>query len=144
MLGYSADYDSKMDDDNLLRIAQEQDVILLTRDEQLYDRAQARKVSSFLVMGETEEERLGRLARDLGISLNIDMAETRCPECGTSLREAAKEEVSHSVPEASLRMYHQFWKCTNPECGKVYWVGSHWKQIHHTLQEARKIASIRE
>ena len=144
MLGYSVDYDSKMDDDNLLHIAKEQDVILLTRDEQLYNRAKARKVSAFLVVGEKEEERLGQLARVLGISLNIDMAETKCPQCGSPLREAAKEEVSDSVPEASLRLYEQFWKCANLQCRKVYWVGSHWKQIHHTLQEAQRIASIRE
>ena len=144
MLGHTTDYDSKMDDDDLLRISQEQDAILLTRDEQLYIRAKARKLSSILVVGEKEEERLGQLARVLGISLNLDMAETRCPECGSPLREAAREEVSDSVPEASLRMYHRFWRCANYQCGKVYWMGSHWKQIHHTLQEAQRIASIRE
>ncbi len=142
MLGYAADYDSKADDGNLLRIARQEGMDLLTRDEELYKRAQAKNISSILVLGEKEEERLGQLGKTLGISLDIDMAKTRCPECGSELQEASKEEVSRVVPSASLRMYDQFWKCESKECAKVYWLGSHWKQIHHTLEEARRIASI--
>jgi len=142
MLGYIAEYDSKTDDENLLRIAGQEEMILLTRDEELYKRAQAKNISSLLVHGEKEEERLGQLAKTLGISLDIDMVKSRCPECGSELQEASKEEVSNSVPSASLKMYDQFWKCESTECARVYWVGSHWKQIHHTLEEARRIASI--
>ncbi len=143
MLGYIVDYDSRTNDDNLLRIADEENMVLLTRDEQLYERAQAKNLSSLLVLGETEGERLGQLARVMGISLVIEMAETRCPECGSRLNEVSKEDVSSVVPAASLKMYSQFWRCTSVECGKVYWVGSHWKQIHHTLEEARRIARLR-
>lgn len=142
ILGYIAAYDSKTDDENLLQIARQEEMILLTRDEELNKRAQAKNISSLLVQGEKEEERLAQLAKSLGISLDIDMAKTRCPECGSELQEVSKEEVSSSVPSASLKMYDQFWKCKSRECAKVYWVGSHWKQIHHTLEEARRIASI--
>ncbi len=141
MLGYVTEYDSKADDNNLLQRSNDPDAILLTRDEELHDRAVARKVHCVLVLGGNEETRLGQLARTLGISLEIDMSATRCPACGSELREIAWEEAANAVPAKSLELYDRFWRCTRRECGKTYWVGSHWNQIRHTLEEARKMMS---
>ena len=141
MLGYVTEYDSKADDNNLLQRSNDPDAILLTRDEELHDRAVARKVHSVLVLGGNEETRLGQLARTLGISLEIDMSATRCPACGSELREIAREEAANAVTAKSLELYDRFWRCTRRECGKTYWVGSHWNQIRHTLEEARKMMS---
>jgi len=125
MLGYVTEYDSKADDNGLLQSSRTPDAFLLTRDEELYNRALAKSIHSVLVLGGTEEARLGQLAKELGIRLEIDMAGTRCPECGAELHD-------------------RFWRCNNSGCGKTYWVGSHWKQIRHTLEEARKITSLEE
>jgi uncharacterized protein with PIN domain len=142
MLGYVTEYDSKADDNNLLQRSNDPDAILLTRDEELHDRAVARKVHCLLVLGGNEETRLGQLARTLGISLEIDMSATRCPACGSELREIAREEAANAVPAKSLELHDRFWRCTRGECGKTYWVGSHWNQIRHTLEEARKMMSL--
>jgi len=141
MLGYVAEYDSKADDHSLLENSNDPDAILLTRDEELHNRAVARKIHSVLVLGSNEETRLGQLARTLGISLEIDMSATRCPECGSELREIAREEATGAVPAKSLELYDRFWRCTKGECGKTYWVGSHWNQIRRTLEGARKMMS---
>ena len=141
MLGYVTEYDSKADDNNLLQRSNDPDAILLTRDEELHDRAVARKVHCVLVLGGNEETRLGQLARTLGISLEIDMSATRCPACGSELREIAREEAANAVPAKSLELYDKFWRCTRGECEKTYWVGSHWNQIRRTLEEARKTTS---
>ena len=141
MLGYETEYDSNMDDNSLLHHSQEKSAILLTRDEELHNRATAKGIRSVLLQGENEEVRLAQLANTLGISLDINMANTRCPACGSELRAISKEEAAGSVPSASLALYEQFWKCTGRDCGKTYWVGSHWKRIHQTLAEARKISS---
>jgi uncharacterized protein with PIN domain len=93
------------------------------------------------VLGETEEERLAQIAGSLGVHLEINMAETKCPECGSDLKETPKSDVVDEVPKASLKLYDRFWKCTNKNCGKVYWVGSHWDRIRQTLKEARKLSS---
>jgi len=144
MLGYVTEYDSKADDNTLLRDSQTPETVLLTRDEELYNRALAKNIRSVLVLGDTEEARLGQLAKTLGISLDIDMASTRCPECGEELHEISKKEASSVVPAKSLELYDRFWRCSNAACGKTYWVGSHWKQIRHTLEEAGKITSLQE
>jgi uncharacterized protein with PIN domain len=142
ILGQEVRYDSNVMDNDLLGIAHEESMILLTRDEELYRRAIARKITSALVLGETEEERLAQMASTFGVVLDADMAETKCPECGSDLKETAKNDLVDEVPLASLKVYNKFWKCTDLNCGKVYWVGSHWKQMRHTLEEARKIARL--
>ena len=142
MLGCETEYDSKADDNSLLRSSETPGTVLLTRDEELYNRAFSKKIRTVLVIGDTEEARLAQLARSLGISLEIEMSATRCPECGSELHEISKEEASSVVPTKSLELYDRFWRCDRAECEKTYWVGSHWKQISHTLEEARKKASI--
>jgi uncharacterized protein len=144
MLGYVTEYNSGADDNSLLRSSETPGTVLLTRDEELYNRALGRKIRSVLVLGGTEEARLVQLAKTLSISLEIDMSATRCPECGAELHEITKAEASGAVPAKSLELYDRFWKCNETGCGKTYWVGSHWKQIRHTLEEARKKASVDE
>lgn len=142
MLGYETEYDSKAEDNSLLRSSQAPETVLLTRDEELYYRALGKNIHSILVLGEKEETRLAQLARTLGISLEIDMALTRCPECGSRLHLISRKEASGAVPAKSLQLYDRFWRCNGAGCGKTYWVGSHWKQMRLTLEEARKITSL--
>ncbi len=144
ILGYEVRYDASAKDNDLLTIACEKNMILLTRDEELHQRAVAKKIASALVVGETEEERLAQMASSFGVRLDTNMAETRCPECGASLIEKSKSDIADEVPEESLKIYDQFWKCSNQSCEKVYWVGSHWKQIRQTLEEATKLARLEQ
>jgi|SRR6267143_641831 len=144
ILGYEVRYDASAKDNDILRIAGEENMVLLTRDEELHQRAVAKKIASALVVGETEEERLAQMASSFGVRLEISMAETKCPECGASLRERSKSDLANEVPEESLKLYDQFWKCSNQSCGKVYWVGSHWKQIRQSLEEAAKLARLEQ
>src|SRR5712691_6658597 len=102
ILGQEVRYDSNVMDNDLLRIAHEESMILLTRDEELYRRAIARKITSALVLGETEEERLAQMASTFGVVLDADMAETKCPECGSDLKETPKNDLVDEVPLASL------------------------------------------
>ena len=139
MLGYEADYDSKAHDNTLLEKTKLEGTTLLTRDEDLHKRACSRGLVSVLVQGEKDEARLGRLAKTLGLSLELDMARARCPECGSTLREIPRSEASTIVPDTSLNLYEKFWRCTNIQCGKAYWLGTHVNNIRQTLEKARSI-----
>lgn len=141
MLGYETEYDATADDNSLLNLSREHAAILLTRDTELYDRARARNLNALLVKGEKDSVRLAQLIKAYHISLEIEMSSTRCPECGSVLHQISREEASHTVQAHSLQLYDKFWRCAKPECGKTYWMGSHWKNIHQTLQDAREIAT---
>ena len=144
ILGQEVRYDARAMDNDLLRIAQGENMVLLTRDKELYHRAIASQILSALVLGETEEQRLAQMSKTFGINLDPIMSKTKCPECGSGLKETSKSDVTDRVPQASINLFTQFWKCTDQNCGKVYWVGSHWKQIRQTLGEARKLASLEQ
>ncbi len=139
MMGYEAEYMNDCSDQKLLQLAEQDSLILLTSDEQLYRTASARGLDCFLVEGRSEPERLAHLARRYGLSLRIDTRESRCPVCGSRIQETEKSEVQKLVPEATFKVYRTFWVCTNPKCSKVYWQGSHWERIEQTLEAARKI-----
>ena len=139
MLGYETQYEPNVDDDTLLQESQANEAVLLTRDEELHNRAKKRNIASVLVLGDAEDVRLAQLAKNLGISLEINMTSTRCPVCGSTIAEISKNEAAKSVPATSLKLYDRFWRCTNESCAKTYWVGSHWKRIHETLEGARRI-----
>lgn len=141
MLGYEAYYDSRAQDTLLLQKTKIEGAILLTRDEDLYKRACSRGVGSVLVLGENDEERLGHLAKTLGLSLELNMARARCSECGSTLRKILLSEASTMVPEASLKLYDKFWRCTNVGCGKTYWLGSHVNNIRETLEKAQSLTN---
>jgi uncharacterized protein len=139
ILGHDVRYESKATDNQLLQIAEKENMILLTKDAELAQRAKNRKLSSLLVVGKTEEG-LAQIARTFGIGLDVTMTTTKCPECGSNLNEASKTEMAAKVPETSMMQHDKFWMCTG--CGKVYWLGSHWTQIRQTLGNAKKIAGL--
>jgi uncharacterized protein with PIN domain len=139
MIGYECAYSNDADDRELLTIAKRDSLVLLTSDAELYRTAVARGIDSFLVEGRTEPERLASLAGRYGLDLGIDTATSRCPVCGSMLKEVEKSEIENSVPPATFKVYRTFWLCTNPKCAKVYWQGSHWKRIEQTLASAKRI-----
>ncbi len=138
MLGQDVAYDPATNDNKLLAIA-ETGMVLLTRDEELHRRARARNLPCLQLTADREEENLARVARAFGISLEMDMELTKCPVCGGELVKASKQVIAERVPSGSLKLYDEFWECKNGSCAKVYWKGSHWKQIMQSLAEARRL-----
>jgi uncharacterized protein with PIN domain len=139
MIGHEAIYQNNAEDHDLLALAKRDSLILLTSDEELYRTATSRGTESFLVQGKNETKRLAELAERYKLDLQIDTANSRCPICGSPIKETPKDEIQASIPSATFKVYQSFWVCTNPKCAKVYWQGSHWKKIEQTLADARNI-----
>ncbi len=136
ILGHDVEYSNSLDDVQLLAMAKKKKSILLTRDFGLYQHSTARGVGSFYVEGLTQEERLAELARRFGISLEVDMAVSRCPKCNARVKPLSKEKAEHEVEKRTFDHYNEFWKCS--KCGQVYWQGAHWARIRKTLDVAQK------
>jgi uncharacterized protein len=139
MLGYETLYLKDSSDQELLSLAKRDSLTLLTSDEELYRTATMRNIDAALVQGHTEPERLAELAERYNLRLEIDTTISKCPMCGSSIREVSKENVEKLVLPTTFKLYQSFWVCANPKCAKVYWHGSHWKKIEQTLESARKI-----
>lgn len=141
ILGYNVKYSNSLDDAQLLMIAKKERRVLLTRDLELYQRAVARGIKTFYVNGQTEAENLAKLSKKFGISLEVDMAISRCPKCNARVRPIQKEKVADRVERSTFSRYSEFWEC--PKCEQIYWQGAHWIRIRKTLEEAREIQNNR-
>ena len=136
MLGHDVKYSVEFDDVQLLMMAKKEKRVLLTRDLALYQQATARGIDAVYLEGETEGERLAELARRYGISLNIDMATSRCPKCNAKVKPISKEKAGNKVQKNTFTNYNEFWQC--PKCRQIYWQGAHWTKIRKTLDTARE------
>lgn len=137
MLGHDVKYAADLNDEKLIRIAEYQKRILLTRDVELQRFAASRRLEAFLVQGETETERLASLSKQFHLKLELDPNLSRCPKCNTKIKHSNKEEIADRIPSATKRFYEEFWEC--PKCRKIYWQGAHWKGIGETLEKTKKI-----
>ena len=138
ILGHNVKYSNKLDDAQLMAIAKKERRILLTRDLELYQQATAKGIQAFYVDGQTEAENLAKIAQRFGISLDIDMAKSRCPKCNAQVKPIPKEKVAGKVEESTYTYYNEFWEC--PKCGQIYWQGAHWTRIRKTLETAKMLS----
>lgn len=114
-LGYDAAYAKHVEDDRLLERARGDDRWLVTRDVELADRAGD---AGLLVRSRDPEEQLAYVLQTLGLRPDRERFLTRCLECNTELEPT---DASGEVPETVEDRQH--WRC--PGCGKVYWLGTH-------------------
>ncbi|MDI3502447.1 MAG: uncharacterized protein PWR13_803 [Archaeoglobi archaeon] len=104
---FGCDVSEVRGDDELLEEAKK-GRILLTRDRELYRRALLMKLDAYLLSSDELEEQLFEVFSNF--NLRTDEPE-RCTVCNGLLEEVEGER----------------WRCR--ECGKEYWIGSHWKGI---------------
>jgi len=135
MLGHNVKYSSSLSDEKLLKIAKNEHRTLLTRDLELYQRAVANGVQVVYMEGTDEAEKLAKLAKKYGFSLEINLEKSRCPKCNARIKPIDKKLVKGKVPETTYKYYDKFWECQ--KCGQIYWQGAHWKRINDTLARAK-------
>ena len=61
----------------------------------------------------------------------------RCIECNVELINVQKKHIEQKVPEFVFHQYGRFREC--PECGKVYWEGSHTTGMADLVQEIMEV-----
>lgn len=137
ILGYDTLYSSSFEDWKLLRVAEEEGRVLLTKDESLFRRARARGLSSILITSNEIAEMLAYVATKTGIELSFNPSRTRCPECNTLLMKISKAEALSLLSNEVVAKYEEFWRCG--KCGKIYWRGNHWRTINSVLEKANKL-----
>jgi len=141
LLGHNVEYLNNVSDKQLIEAARKGNRILLTSDIQLYRLATARGINTYLVEGKTEAEKLAKVSRRFEIKLDVNPRTSRCTTCNSPLKPVSKQEIKSKIPERTLKAYAEFWRCSNPKCGKIYWPGRQWQNIIEMLEVAKKIAT---
>ena len=135
--GYDAEYVQSVPDADLIHRASDEKRILLTRDRLLYRKALRAGLKAHFVKGRGDAEKLASVASRF--DLMLDPGCSLCPQCGAPLATVDKQEVRDRVPAHTFEAYDEFWTCES--CGKVYWRGSHWRNIVETVETAAGLKS---
>lgn len=138
ILGFDTLYFKTIDDNELVKIARQEQRILLTRDTHLVKR---KKIDSYILIRSNEVS--GQLKEVLLWIKNQGSkvkGNPRCAVCNGELSTADKESVANDVPEHVFLNFSSFFRCQS--CGKVYWEGSHKKEMDAKIQEVLKEMDI--
>jgi hypothetical protein len=137
ILGYDTLYFPHIEDRILLKIAREDNRILLTRDTRL---VKIRGLRDFLLLRDNNPfEQLKKVIERF--RLRVDSLENiekgtviaRCILCNATLNIINKEEVKEIVPEYVYQTSEVFKHCS--KCGKIYWKGTHPQKFREKLTE---------
>jgi uncharacterized protein with PIN domain len=131
LLGYDAAYFRDAEDLRLLRIAQSEERVLVTRDRALAARAGG--LPSVLVTAEEPENQAAEVLRALGLAPDRDEAYSRCLTCNHRLESAPRDEAAALVPDHVATAAEGFLRC--PSCRRVYWRGSHATRLNARVDE---------
>lgn len=131
--GYDASWHDGIADPELVRLARAEGRTILSSDGDISQFALVRDgvvPALFVPRGLAVQDQLAHVLGGLGLPLR----EPRCMACGGGLSELTREEAAGRVPPRSLAFHDRFWACVR--CGKVFWHGTHWRQIEGRLREA--------
>lgn len=128
IMGYDVQYVGKdTEDGDIMRKCRQENLILLTRDYELYNR-----VNNSLFIDEINyPEQVASFVKKF--PPDEDKFFTRCPECNGILKNVNSREVSNKIPKGIVERFDTVSRCDN--CGKFYWEGTHYAKIAKQIQK---------
>src|SRR5574339_63147 len=135
IFGFDTVYDSNLADVNILNSPIYIGRIVLTSDKELFNRCKKKQIDTILTYKETEIENLVTIFRALNIKyINLPTVPYLCTSCNGKLdRISDNSLINNKLSDKLLQSHKIFYKCT--KCRKIYWAGSHMKQISRLVNE---------
>lgn len=128
LMGYDVQYaTSDMNDNDIIEICQRENLVLITRDDELSHRYSP----SVFIRNDDYHSQLREF-----ISLyppDRSRYFSRCPLCNGPLEKTSDSNIMESLPEGVKKLHDHVYVCRN--CGKIYWEGSHYFSIMDRLNE---------
>jgi uncharacterized protein with PIN domain len=135
--GYDASWQAGIDDWELIRLARQEERVLLSCDTGIFrigivrdGELPALQIPNSLL---TKRDQLAFVLRQL----NLEPRRPRCMACGGALVEVPKESVRERAPPRSYAEVDHFYECER--CGQLFWQGTHWQKIATVLEQVRSI-----
>jgi len=133
LLGYDSKYDSSVEDSILIKLADGQKRVLVTKDENLAKSAEKAGIITVLIRGNDEIEQIVQIATKVGISsFVVDTNSSRCVDCNGRIEPTDKIRIMSKVPPRIYERQEKFWSCR--DCKKIYWEGTHLIKIQEFVK----------
>jgi len=132
VLGFDTTYDASLADPALVRLADAEGRILLTRDRHLL--RELRPARAIEVRSDLPLEQLRGILTALDLAPPAELF-TRCLVCNAELSPPLPAiEAADSLPPAARGLPGPVRRCAS--CGRLYWHGSHVRRMRHALERA--------
>lgn len=133
MMGYDALFYRDIDDDRLVRIALEQNRVILTKDRQVLKRRiiMSGRLNAVLIEDDDPKVQLANVIKQLDLDCQFKPF-SLCLECNTKLIKRGKDQVCERVPQHVFKTQEDYMEC--PDCRRIYWRGTHWESMHEELE----------
>jgi len=132
IMGYDTAYAKKGNDNEIIKLAEKEERILLTRDREL-----ASRYKNSLFIDSTElKNQIKKVIRSLNISTDEKNYLSRCTLCNTSVKKISRDEVKEKVPPHVYETHEDFWIC--PSCKHIYWIGTHWENMKQFIEKLKE------
>ena len=129
MTGFDTLYDNRFLDDEIERLAQVEQRIVLTRDRELLKR---RTIShGCYVRALRSEAQLREVFDRLDLAGSMQPF-TRCLSCNAPLQPIDKAQVLAQLPEQVRARHERFSTC--PRCGRIFWEGTHLRRMRELVE----------
>jgi uncharacterized protein with PIN domain/sulfur carrier protein ThiS len=129
MLGFDTLYSNRYDDCDLSLISRNQGRIVLTRDRELLKRSMISH--GCCLRSDQPMEQLLEVLKRFDLRGKV-LPFSRCLRCNSVLQEIDADRAAASVPEYVAKTYERYKTC--PDCGRIYWQGSHWEHMRKALE----------
>lgn len=129
LLGIDCTYQNEPNSEQIFKRAKQEGRLLLTRNTKLKDKESVIFVESENVVDQVQQ--ILATFPDLVIK-----PMSRCLNCNGVLVEREKESIKSEVPFYVYRTQERFYSC--PDCGKIYWRGTHYEDMKKRINKYRK------
>jgi uncharacterized protein len=134
LFGFDSLYSSSIEDNELLRVAKNENRIIITKDVQLTQKAKKHEIMTISITGGNEMEQFFQINEKIKLGKCLVGGNTsRCPICNGGLEDIEKKDVTNKVPLGVFESMKNFWICNN--CEKIYWEGTHIKNLEKFTAE---------
>lgn len=130
MLGFDTLYCNAFSNEAMVRIAQEEQRVLLSRNANIDKKHAA--LHTFIILHDEPAIQLEQVLQHYQLLPHIQPF-SRCMICNEMLAPVVKENIIKELPEKTAQYYHEFWQCTN--CKRIYWKGPHYNRMMRLIQK---------
>ena len=137
--GFDTLFMKDIDDNRLIRVALDQNRVLLTKDTHILKRrvVTGGRLKVVLIEHDGVKAQLSQVLSTLNLAGQLNPFSI-CIECNKPLVHRDKEDVEQLVPPYVFETQNQFMQC--PGCLRIYWKGTHWERMRGELE---RIAGIK-
>ncbi len=134
IIGYDALLFTNEDDGKMIKIAVNENRIILTRDSQIMKRRliTSGKLKAIFIQGDEVKTQLQQIASALNLDYHLRPF-TVCLECNQILIARRREEIGNQVPPYVLKTQSHYMEC--PSCHRLFWRGTHWQAMSQELEK---------